>query len=154
MTLNVRTYVRTPSRRTLDNAVRIAEGGSKGGVRFARIRPYAKLQTTVYPLRSTPIRPKLRHNPFQTIPNKLFVGHTKIWSANIFEKIGISGASTAPKRSENDLERSGIIRKHSESTWNVRKSPKITGNHEKIMQNLYENIGKLSKNHPWMIIHG
>ena len=95
---------------------------------------YAKLQTTVYPSKSTPIPLKLRQNPFQTIPNKLFFGRKQIWSAIFFQNFGLLGTFTALERSENGLGRSGIIRRHSEMTWNAWNSLTIIKNHSKIMR--------------------
>ncbi len=107
------------------------------GPRFARTSlrsAAAKLETTVYPPRSTPIPPKLHQNPFQTIPNKLFFGRKKNWSAIFFEIFGLFGTFTALERSENGLGRSGIIRRHSEMTWNAWNSLKIIKDHSKIMR--------------------
>ena len=66
--------IRPPCLQTPANTVSDNPNYSLRSTRFARIRPYAKLQTTVYPSKSTPIPPRLRLNPFQTIPNKLLGG--------------------------------------------------------------------------------
>ncbi len=66
-------------RRTLDNAVLtnvrqtnkrigLASLDSLRSTRFARIRPYAKLQTTVYRLKFARHALKLHQNPFQATP--------------------------------------------------------------------------------------
>ena len=79
----------------------------------ARIRPYAKLQTTVYPRKSPAMPPKLRQNPFQTIPNKLFSGQQKILVGDCFWKksdfSGLPPLQNAPKTIWNAPESSGNI---------------------------------------------
>ena len=60
----------------------------------------------------------------------------------LFEKICLFRASTAPKRSGNDLERSRIIWKHSESSWNVQKLPNMSEDHPKIIWKHSTNVRK------------
>ena len=91
-------------------AVRIAEGGSKGGGLGGAGAPPS-------------FRSYVRN-----------VGRKKIGRRCFFETFELFGVFTALERSENGLGRSGIIRRHSEMTWNAWNSLKIIKNHSTIMR--------------------
>ena len=91
---------------------------------------------------------------FKRFPTNHFSAN-KNWSANTFETTLIFRTLTAPKRSDNGVERSGIIREHSGSKWNARKSSSVGENHSTIVRKQPNIVEKPSMDdHVWMIIHG
>ena len=98
-----------------------------------RKRPYANLQTTVYPSKSIPITPKLQQNPFRTIPNKKEIGEPKVRPAICFT---ICRTYRRFHSCETLRKRSGTLRNHPETFRIVLKCPETSRNVRKTPQNI------------------